>query len=108
MKHGGPIKEIEYVRSRACAFVDFEEIESAKKAMIASLPYNQGGGGGIFVDGLGTERPLRIVVEVKKERGDRPPPRNQRGAAPNQSYDRGGYRGAGRGRGRGISSGKAM
>ena len=109
IKVGGPIKEIEYVRQRACAFVEYEDIESAKKAMLASLPTHQGGGGGIAVTPPGVDRPLKIIVEVKKERGDRPPPRNFRGGAPNQGYERSNFRGgANRGRGRGIPSGKAM
>ncbi|KAI5122099.1 hypothetical protein M0805_002221 [Coniferiporia weirii] len=99
----GKINNIEYVRTRACAFVEYEELESAKRAIVASLPVSQGGEGGIRVD-VGQENQLRIIIETKKERGERPPPRNPRGGTPGQGGDRGGFRG--RGRGRGIPAGK--
>lgn len=103
LKHGGKIKEIEFVRSRACAFVEFEEVESARRAMVASLNTNQGGDGGILFRTEGGDS-LRLFVETKKERGDRPPTRG-RGGMPPQG-DRGSFRG--RGRGRGGPSAKAV
>jgi hypothetical protein len=70
----GPIKELEIVRSKACAFLEFVNIDSAKRAILASLPISQGGEGGIRVDG--TEgNSGRVTVEMRKERGERPPPR---------------------------------
>lgn len=97
----GSVKELDIVRAKACAFLEFNTVESARRAIAASLPLNQGGEGGIKVGEEGT----RITVELRKERGDRPPPR-PRGGAPPQNGDRGGFRGGrggtGGGRGRGI------
>ncbi|THG92526.1 hypothetical protein EW145_g8688, partial [Phellinidium pouzarii] len=62
----GKVKVIEIVRSRACAFVEYEELESAKRAIVASLSVQQGGDGGIHMDG-GQRGPVRIVIETKKE-----------------------------------------
>lgn len=103
----GPVKEVEVVRSKACAFLEFMNLDSAKKAIIASLPMNQGGEGGIRID-VGEAGQARINVETKKERGDRPPPRPRGGGPPNGDA-RGSYRGrggggerGGAGRGRGV------
>lgn len=102
----GPIKELEIVRSKACAFGEFTTIEAARKAIIASLYPAQGGEGGIWVD-LVEGGQTRIVVDTKKERGDRPPSR-PRGGAPVQGGNGpqggnvntgGSFRGRGRGRG---------
>lgn len=99
----GPIKDIEIVRSRACAFAEFHSLDNAKRAIIASLPVSQGGEGGLRIDVGGEAGQIRIVVETKKERGDRPPPR-PRGGAPGNGDARGGFRG-GRGGGRGGRGG---
>ncbi|TFK38111.1 hypothetical protein BDQ12DRAFT_631309 [Crucibulum laeve] len=98
----GPIKDLEIVRSKACAFIEFNTVESAKRAIIASLSQNQGGEGGVWVDG-GDAGQIRISVETKKERGDRPVSR-PRGGAPQANGDGrggagGGFRGRGTGRG---------
>ncbi|TEB34400.1 hypothetical protein FA13DRAFT_1729904 [Coprinellus micaceus] len=99
----GPIKEVEIVRSKACAFLEFQSIESAKRAIIASLHQGAGGEGGVFVDG-GDAGPIRIYIETKKERGDRPPPSGRpRGGPPVNGDGRGGvFRGRGGPRGRGA------
>ncbi|KII87621.1 hypothetical protein PLICRDRAFT_54700 [Plicaturopsis crispa FD-325 SS-3] len=101
----GPIKEVEIVRSKACAFLEFTTLEAAKKAIIASLPTSQGGEGGIRID-VGGDGPIRITVETRKERGERPVSR-PRGGAPVGGETRGGYRGRGGpgGRGRGVPAG---
>ncbi|KAG8831048.1 hypothetical protein FRC17_003781 [Serendipita sp. 399] len=52
----GPIKECEIIRSKACAFLEFRSVESAKKAIIASLSPEAGGEGGIRFD---EEKPAR-------------------------------------------------
>ncbi|KAG5646770.1 hypothetical protein DXG03_002456 [Asterophora parasitica] len=101
----GPIKDLEIVRSKACAFLEFNTIESARRAIAASP---------VWVD-VGGEQ-LRIVVETKKERGDRPAPRPRGGAPPvnghaaqggqQQEGGRGGYRGRGAPRGRGAAVAK--
>lgn len=99
----GPVKELEIVRSKACAFLEFEKVDSARRAITTSLPQNQGGQGGVRVDEI--EGTPRITFETKKERGERPMSR-PRGGGPGQGINggdgRGGYRGRGQGsRGRG-------
>ncbi len=84
-------------------------MDAAKRAIIASLPAAQGGGGGVWVEATGEVSTVRITVETKKERGDRPVSR-PRGGAP-QGETRGGGSGGGgfrgaRGRGgRGAAAG---
>ncbi|KAJ2936864.1 hypothetical protein H1R20_g230, partial [Candolleomyces eurysporus] len=95
----GAIKELEIVRSKACAFVEFQTVESAKRAIIASLSTNQGGEGGVYVD-AGEGGSIRVYIETKKERGDRPPPGNRGRGGPPVNTD-GGRGGPFRGRGRG-------
>lgn len=110
----GPIKDLEIVRSRACAFLEFNSLDSAKRAIIASLSQNQGGEGGVWIEIGGDVGQLRITVETKKERGDRDRPvsRPRGGAPPVNGEARGGgggnYRGGrgGPGRGRGAPSNK--
>ncbi|KAF7763552.1 hypothetical protein Agabi119p4_8089 [Agaricus bisporus var. burnettii] len=100
----GPIKELEVVRSKACAFIEFTTIDSARRAIIASLNRNQGGEGGVYIEYEGGSQ--RIFIETKKERGDRPAPR-PRGGAPavnGEGRGQGGYRGRG-GSGRGGRGG---
>ncbi|KAJ8469105.1 hypothetical protein ONZ51_g9201 [Trametes cubensis] len=96
----GPVKELEIVRSKACAFLEFQQQEAARRAIIASLPIPQGGEGGIRIETDGGAGQARITVETRKERGERP---GQRGGAPmNGDRGRGGFRGrGGPGRGRG-------
>ncbi|KAF9553948.1 hypothetical protein CPC08DRAFT_209510 [Agrocybe pediades] len=106
----GPIKDIEIVRAKACAFIEFQTVDAAKKAIIASLNQNQGGEGGVWIDVGGDVGQVRISVETKKERGDRPPTR-PRGGAPAVNGDGrgapgGGFRGRGRGAGRGGPAAK--
>ncbi|KAI6129491.1 hypothetical protein EV401DRAFT_2054595 [Pisolithus croceorrhizus] len=98
----GPVKDVEVVRQKACAFLEFVSLDAAKKAIIASLPAGQGGEGGIRIDVGGDVGPVRIVVETRKERGDRPQSR-PRGSGPMNGDSRGGFRGGrgGGGRGRG-------
>lgn len=100
----GPIKDLEVVRSKACAFLEFSSVEAARRAIIASLNRNQGGDGGVFLEVEGNS--MRIFIETKKERGDRPAPR-PRGGAPainGEGRGQGGYRGRG-GSGRGGRGG---
>ena len=100
----GPLKDLEIVRSKACAFFEFLNIEAAKKAIIASLPQSQGGEGGIRIDVEGGQ--VRILVETRKERGERPVSR-PRGGAPVNGENRGGgsFRGRGGPRGGGAGGG---
>ena len=46
----GSIKELDIVRSKACAFLEFTTTESARRAVISCLPVSQGGEGGIRID----------------------------------------------------------
>jgi hypothetical protein len=102
---------VELVPSRACAFIEFSSVDSARKAIIASLHQGQGGEGGIWVDVGGEVGQLRISVETKKEKGDRPAGRGRvvgggsgGGGAPGSGGSNGGpERGSGGGnfRGRG-------
>ncbi|KAJ8462524.1 hypothetical protein ONZ45_g17901 [Pleurotus djamor] len=110
----GPLKDLDIVRSKACAFAEFTTIDGAKKAIVASLPHNMGGDGGIRID-VGEGNFVKINVETKKERGERPVSNRGRGGAM-QNGDRGGYYGGegrrggfgprGGPRGRGIGGGK--
>lgn len=93
----GPVKDVEIIRNKACAFLEFATLEAAKRAITASLPADRGGEGGIRIDVDGGS--VRILVETRKERGERPVSR-PRGGGPN-SEGRGGFRGRGQGRGRG-------
>lgn len=100
------MKDLEIVRSKACAFVEFQQLDSAKRAILASLPANQGGEGGVWIEVPGGES-LRINIETKKERPERPVSTRRGGAPPTGEAPRGGhpqqgYRGRGGGRGRGA------
>lgn len=93
----GTVKDVEIVRSKACAFLEFNSLDAAKKAIIASLPTNSGGEGGLRFDN--PEGSVRIIVETRKERGERPVSR-PRGGTPN-GESRGSFRVRGGPRGRG-------
>lgn len=100
----GSIKELEIIRSKACAFLEFTTVDSARRAIIASLPMSQGGEGGIRIteghDNPHSRDVPRITVETRKERGERPPPRPRTG--PPGGEMRGGFRGLPNNRGRGA------
>ncbi|KAJ6627867.1 hypothetical protein B0H10DRAFT_1992390 [Mycena sp. CBHHK59/15] len=110
--HFGPLKDLEIVRSKACAFFEFLSLDAARRAIATSLPTGQGGEGGVWIDCGGDVGSLRISIETRKERGDRPPSR-PRGGAPMGGEGRGGegrgrgdgFRGRGRGAGRGAGGG---
>ncbi|KAG9095457.1 hypothetical protein FS749_010417 [Ceratobasidium sp. UAMH 11750] len=101
----GAIKELEVVRTKACAFLEFQSVESARRAILASLPNNLGGEGGIRIgEDTPNERAPRITVEMRKERADRPiPGRAPRTGGPEQRGSS--FRGRGRGRGDGPRGG---
>jgi hypothetical protein len=103
----GPIKDqAEIVRSKACAFLEFQNLDAAKRAIIACLPVGQGGEGGVRVDVGGEVGSIRILVETRKERGDRPVSRPRGGAPVNGNGEaRGGFRGRGGAGGGGGGSG---
>ncbi|SJK98775.1 uncharacterized protein ARMOST_02044 [Armillaria ostoyae] len=104
LSHFGTIKELDIVRGKACAFVEFTTVEAARRAITASLPVAQGGGGGVRVEASGeVPTSVRITIEVKRARGDRPISRPRGGALQSETRDGGGggsgFRG---GLGRGI------
>jgi hypothetical protein len=97
------------VRSKACAFLEFTTVEAARRAIAVSLPVAQGGEGGIRID-VSEGQQMRITVETRKERGERPVSR-PRGGGPGSANGGdlrgGGFRGrGGPGRGRGLSQAK--
>ncbi|OWZ51702.1 RAN protein binding protein, partial [Cryptococcus neoformans var. grubii Br795] len=68
----GEVKSTEIVKSKACAFVEFARVESARKAIQHSLPVEQGGEGGTkFPNGT-------LSFEPRKEKDDRPKAKGQR------------------------------
>lgn len=78
----GEVTKVEIVKSKACAFVEFAQVASARKAIVASLTPAQGGEGGVRVgDG-------KLNFETRKEKDERRP---KGGAGPG----RGGTLGAG-------------
>lgn len=105
----GRVKELEIVKLKACAFLEFERVDSAKRAIAASLPVAQGGEGGVKVGDQGG----RVIIEVRKEKSERGPGGGRgaaragggggRGAAAGGDGAEGGAapRGGGRGRGEG-------
>ncbi|KAJ7276059.1 hypothetical protein B0H12DRAFT_1005026, partial [Mycena haematopus] len=101
-QHFGPLKDLEIVRSKACAFFEFLNLEAARKAIVASLPAGQGGDGGVWIDCGPEVGTLRISIETRKERGERPVSR-PRGGGPMGGEGRGGE---GRGRGEGFRGGR--
>ncbi|KAE9405048.1 hypothetical protein BT96DRAFT_964064 [Gymnopus androsaceus JB14] len=72
---------VEIVPHKACAFAEFTTIDAAKRAIIISLSPAAGGEGGVKVD-VGGGESMRIIVETKKERGDRPVNNRGRGGPP--------------------------
>ncbi|KAF8889645.1 hypothetical protein BD779DRAFT_1671759 [Infundibulicybe gibba] len=75
----GTLKDVDIIHSKACAFLDFTTLDAAKKAITASLPQNMGGEGGIWIEVGGEPSPVRISVETKREKGDRPSTRPRGG-----------------------------
>lgn len=71
----GDVAKVEIVKSKACAFVEFAKVESARKAIIASLATNQGGEGGVKA-GEG-----KLNFETRKEKDERRP-KGTRGGVP--------------------------
>jgi hypothetical protein len=98
----GAIKELEIVRSKACAFLEFVSLDAARRAIVSSLPLRDGGEGGIRIETSDGSQGV-IRVEVRKERGERPVSR-PRGGGPPMNGERGGFRGRGAPRGRGIGT----
>jgi hypothetical protein len=89
------------VRGKACAFLEFGTLDAARRAIIASLPPSAGGEGGVKIDIEGTA-PVKIIVETRKEKSERPTARPRTGGTGQERGGaQGGFRGAARGRGGG-------
>ena len=89
----GEVARIEIVKQKACAFVEFAKVESARKAIIASLTPAQGGEGGVKADGHG-----KLNFEMRKDKEDRRPKGGAptgggRGGQPNERGGAGGRQG---------------
>lgn len=123
VKKFGPIKELDIIRTKACGFLEFERIDAAKKAIQMSLPFAQGGKGGIPIVITGGEE-FMIHIESKRLPGERGRPVDagpkrgfsDRGGRPGSGFGasgaraRGadGSRGSGRGGSRGGGGGRGM
>ncbi|KAG1842827.1 hypothetical protein C8R48DRAFT_785937 [Suillus tomentosus] len=83
---------------QSLCFPQVNSLDAAKKAIIASLPTNAGGEGGLCFDS--PEGSVWIIVETRKERGDCPVSQPG-GGAPN-GESRGSFQGRGGPRGRGC------
>lgn len=94
----GPVKDLEIIRSKACAFLEFATLDSARKAIIASLSPNAGGEGGFKID-LENGGHTRVIIETRKERSERQPPRIR------PSSQGPGQQGQGQGQGQGQNQG---
>ncbi|KAI9638367.1 putative RAN protein binding protein [Dioszegia hungarica] len=105
----GEVSKVEIVGNKACAFVEFKSIQSATKAIIASLQTNQGGEGGVKVQGQSGS----LIFETRKEKDERRmkgPGGGQQGPVGGErQMNGGGERGrGGMGGGRGGGRGGAM
>jgi len=78
----GDVNKVEIVKQKACAFVEFSKVESARKAIIASLPTSQGGEGGVKIQGADG----RLNFETRKEKDER---KKGTGQSPTQSQGQG-------------------
>ncbi|GAA6041085.1 hypothetical protein JCM8097_004712 [Rhodosporidiobolus ruineniae] len=94
----GALKEVDIVRSKACAFIEFEKLNDARKAIQASLRPSDGGDGGIHID-VGLSQPARINVVERKPHSERPGGNAGRGGKGGEGASRGGRGGSVGGRG---------
>ncbi|TKA51062.1 hypothetical protein B0A53_05857 [Rhodotorula sp. CCFEE 5036] len=88
----GPLKELDIVRSKACAFIEFEKLDHARKAIQVSMRPSEGGEGAIFITAEGGMQ-HRINVVERKPHDQRPV--SKRGGGAMGGADRGGFRTAG-------------
>lgn len=92
----GEVAKIEIVKYKACAFLEFAKVESARRAIIASLTTQQGGEGGVKA-GSGDGK---LTFETRKEKDERRPKGQTRGPAPERGNGKSGPRLGGPGSGR--------
>ncbi|GAA5879502.1 hypothetical protein JCM3774_002701 [Rhodotorula dairenensis] len=89
----GPLKEFDIVRSKACAFIEFEKLDHARKAIQVSMRPSEGGEGAIFITAEPGGAQHRINVVERKPHDQRPV--SKRGGGAMGGTDRGGFRTAG-------------
>ncbi|GAA5990968.1 hypothetical protein JCM10908_000103 [Rhodotorula pacifica] len=92
----GPLKELDIVRSKACAFIEFEKLDHARKAIQVSMRPSEGGEGAIFVTAEPGGVQHRINVVERKPHDQRPV--SKRGGGAMGGAERGGFRASGSGR----------
>ncbi|GAA5840199.1 hypothetical protein JCM3766R1_004125 [Sporobolomyces carnicolor] len=105
----GPIKDLDIIRSKACAFVEFHNLNDARKAIQVSMRHQDGGENGINFE-TPTGEKARINVVERKPHNERPPPKprsnqNQNNGGNNVDSTTGGS-GAGGGKGGGSKDGQ--
>lgn len=107
----GALKEFDVIRSRACAFIEFEKLDGARKAIQASMRIGDGGEGGLFIVSEVGGTPDLLHVVTRKAVGDRPVSNGRRGGgavggnAGDERSARGGGGGGGGGQRNGSGSG---
>ncbi|GAA5861199.1 hypothetical protein JCM5353_007529, partial [Sporobolomyces roseus] len=96
----GPLKELDIIRSKACAFVEFINLNDARKAIQVSMRHQDGGENGITFE-TPTGDKARINVVERKPHNERPPPRPRQGGEGTGGSSTGGASGQGQGKGQG-------
>ncbi|BGP31636.1 hypothetical protein JCM10296v2_003408 [Rhodotorula toruloides] len=95
----GPLKEVDIVRNKACAFIEFEKLDHARRAIQTSLRQAEGGEGGIMITvDPATGAQARINIVERKPHDQRPKradgaTRGGRGGSSGGTGGRGGARG---------------
>ncbi|BGO91179.1 hypothetical protein NBRC10512_005727 [Rhodotorula toruloides] len=95
----GPLKEVDIVRNKACAFIEFEKLDHARRAIQTSLRQAEGGEGGIMITvDPATGAQTRINIVERKPHDQRPKradgaTRGGRGGSSGGTGGRGGARG---------------
>ncbi|GAA5964522.1 hypothetical protein JCM3765_005221 [Sporobolomyces pararoseus] len=93
----GPLKELDIIRSKACAFVEFVSLNDARKAIQVSMRHQDGGENGIIFE-TPTGEKARINVVERKPHNERPPPKPRSNTQNNsESGAAGGGQGGGKG-----------
>ena len=65
----GPVKDVKIVQTKKRAFIEFLSLDLARRAITASLPQDQGGEGGLFIDVGGETGQVRILVKTHRFAG---------------------------------------
>ncbi|GAA5993795.1 hypothetical protein JCM5350_007673 [Sporobolomyces pararoseus] len=96
----GPLKELDIIRSKACAFVEFVSLNDARKAIQVSMRHQDGGENGIIFE-TPTGEKARINVVERKPHNERPPPKPRSNTQNNSESGAAGGGGGGQGGGKG-------